>query len=193
MQIVLDTNVLVSGLLSATGPPGRIVEAALAGHVQLVFDMAIRREYEDVLRRPELALPRGRVDDLFATIDEFGHRVAAAPPWSTGLPDPNDAMFLAVAAATANVLVTGNIRHFPQPAVAGSSYSRRGSSSIASAATLEVARMPPGDPFASRSLQTSQLIHRLLPQPGSVTGVSPLTTAGQDGVPPRHPPSPAAG
>ena len=64
MQIVLDTNVLVSGLLSATGPPGRIVEAALAGHLQLVFDMAIRREYEDVLRRPELALPAGRVDDL---------------------------------------------------------------------------------------------------------------------------------
>ena len=113
MQIVLDTNVLVSGLLSATGPPGRIVEAALAGHLQLVFDMAIRREYEDVLRRPELALPLRRVDDLFATIDEFGRRVAAAPSWSTGLPDPNDGVFLAVAAATANVLVTGNTRHFP--------------------------------------------------------------------------------
>ena len=90
MQIVLDTNVLVSGLLSATGPPGRIVEAALGEHIRLVFDMAIRREYEDVLRRPELALPPGRVDDLFATIDEFGCRVATVPSWSTGLPDPND-------------------------------------------------------------------------------------------------------
>ena len=114
MQVVLDTNVLVSGLLSATGPPGRIVEAALAGYVQLVFDVAIRREYEDVLRRPELSLPPRRVDDLFATIDEFGRRVEAVPRWSTGLPDPNDGVFLAVAAATANVLVTGNTRHFPQ-------------------------------------------------------------------------------
>ena len=114
MQIVLDTNVLVSGLLSATGPPGRIVEAALAGHLELIFDDAIRREYEDVLRRPELALPPGRVDVLFATIDEFGRRVPpAVPPWSTRLPDPNDEMFLAVAAATASVVVTGNIRHFP--------------------------------------------------------------------------------
>ena len=42
-------------------------EAALAEHVELVFDTAIRREYEDVLRRPELALPPGLVDDLFAT------------------------------------------------------------------------------------------------------------------------------
>lgn len=119
MQIVLDTNVLVSGLLSATGPPGRIVEAALAGHVQLVFDIAIRREYEDVLRRPELALPPGRVDDLFATIDEFGQRVAVVPSWATELPDPNDGVFLAVAAATENVLVTGNTRHFPQRCRAG--------------------------------------------------------------------------
>ncbi len=113
MQIVLDTNVLVSGLLSAAGPPGRIVEAALAGHLELVFDEAIRQEYEEVLRRPELALPPGRVDVLLATIDEFGRRVAAVPPWSTRLPDPNDGMFLAVAAATASVVVTGNIRHFP--------------------------------------------------------------------------------
>lgn len=113
MQIVLDTNVLVSGLLSASGPPGRIVEAALAGHLELVFDEAIRREYEEVLRRPELALPPGRVDVLLATIDGFGRRVAAVPPWSTRLPDPNDGMFLAVAAATASVVVTGNIRHFP--------------------------------------------------------------------------------
>lgn len=119
MRIVLDTNVLVSGLLSTTGPPARIVEAALAGHLQLVFDMAIRREYEDVLRRPELALTPGRVDDLFTAIDEFGQRVAGLPPWSTWLPDPNDGMFLAVAAATANVLVTGNTRHFPQRCRAG--------------------------------------------------------------------------
>ena len=101
MQIVLDTNVLVSGLLSATGPPGRIVEAALAGHLQLVFDMAIRREYEDVLRRRSWHCLQVASTILFATIDEFGRRVAAVPSWSTGLPDPNDGMFLAVAAATA--------------------------------------------------------------------------------------------
>ena len=59
------------------------------------------------------------VDDLFATIDEFGHRVAAVPSWSTELPDLNDRMFLAVAAATANVLVTGNTRHPPRQLRAG--------------------------------------------------------------------------
>ncbi len=57
MRIVLDTNVLVAGLLSSTGPPGWIVEAALAGDVHLVVNMAIRQEYEEVLRRHELGLP----------------------------------------------------------------------------------------------------------------------------------------
>ena len=80
MRIVLDTNVLVSGLLSATGPPGWIIEAALTGDIDLVFDMAIRQEYEEVLRRHELGLPSACVDDLLAAIDEFAFEVVAAPP-----------------------------------------------------------------------------------------------------------------
>ena len=58
MRIVLDTNVLVAGLLSATGPPGWIIEAALSGDVELVFDMAIRQECDEVLRRHEVNIPR---------------------------------------------------------------------------------------------------------------------------------------
>ncbi len=113
MRLVLDTNVLVSGLLSATGPPGWIIEAALTGDVDLVFDMAIRQEYEEVLRRHELGLPSARVDDLLAAIDELAFEVVAAPPWPVDLPDPDDAPFLAVAAATGSTLVAGNLRHFP--------------------------------------------------------------------------------
>jgi putative PIN family toxin of toxin-antitoxin system len=114
MRVVLDTNVLVAGLLSAAGPPGWIVEAALAGEIELVFDAAMRQEYEEVLHRPELGLSRQRVDDLLAAIDDTGWEVAAVPPWPEPLPDPDDEPFLAVAGATGSVLVTGNLRHFPR-------------------------------------------------------------------------------
>jgi len=114
MRVVLDTNVLVAGLLSAAGPPGWIVEAALAGEIELVFDAAMRQEYEEVLRRPELDLPRQRVDGLLAAIDEIGWEVTAVPPWPEPMPDPEDEPFLAVAGATGSVLVTGNLRHFPR-------------------------------------------------------------------------------
>lgn len=113
MKVVVDTNVLVAGLLSATGPPGWIVEAALSGRIEPVFDMAIFQEYEEVLHRAELGLTPDRVDDLLAALDEFGVHVVGAPRWPGELPDPDDAPFLAVAREANSVLVTGNTRHFP--------------------------------------------------------------------------------
>lgn len=113
MRVVLDSNVLVAGLLSAAGPPGWIVEAALAGELEPAFDMAIRQEYGEVLRRPEFQFPPAQMEALLVALDQFGFHVAAAPPWPIALPDPDDEPFLAVAAAAASVLVTGNLRHFP--------------------------------------------------------------------------------
>ncbi len=113
MRIVLDTNVLVSGVLSASGPPGWILEAVLAGDLELAVDMAIRQEYAEVLTRPEFALLRVQLDKLLAALDRCAFWVAGVPPWPVPLPDPDDESFLAVAAASASVLVTGNLRHFP--------------------------------------------------------------------------------
>jgi len=113
MRIVLDTNVLVSGLLSAAGPPGWIVEAVLAGALEPAFDAAIREEYEEVLRRPEFRFPAARINDILAALDQFAFVVAAAPPWLIPLPDRDDEPFLAVARASSSVLVSGNLRHFP--------------------------------------------------------------------------------
>jgi putative PIN family toxin of toxin-antitoxin system len=113
VRIVLDTNVLVSGLLSAAGPPAWIVEAVLTGDLELALNMAIRQEYQEVLGRPEFHFPATRVEVVLSVVDRFGLWVAAIPPWPVALPDPDDEPFLGVAAATASTLVTGNLRHFP--------------------------------------------------------------------------------
>ncbi len=113
MRVVIDTNLLVAGLRSAAGPPGWIVEAALAGELEPAFDMAIRQEYEEVLRRPEFKFSAFLVDDLLAALDQFAFHVPAPTPWPVALPNPDDEPFLAVAAATEAALVTGNLRHFP--------------------------------------------------------------------------------
>jgi putative PIN family toxin of toxin-antitoxin system len=113
VRIVLDTNVLVAGLLSSTGPPAWIVEAVLAGQLELAIDSAIREEYSEVLRRPEFGFPQDRVQTLLSAIDQFAFWVTAAPPSPVRLPDIDDEPFLAVAAASESVLVTGNLRHFP--------------------------------------------------------------------------------
>lgn len=116
MRVVLDTNVLVSGLLSAAGAPGWILEAVLAGDLELAFDAAIRHEYEEVLRRAEFGFEPARIDEVLAALDQFAFVVTAAPPWPVRLSDRDDEPFLAVALASASVLVTGNLRHFPSRA-----------------------------------------------------------------------------
>jgi uncharacterized protein len=53
MRVVVDTNVLVSGVLNR-GPPGRIVDAIVAETFTVLYDDRILGEYRDVLARPVL-------------------------------------------------------------------------------------------------------------------------------------------
>jgi putative PIN family toxin of toxin-antitoxin system len=119
LRIVLDTNVLVSGLLSPYGPPAEVVGMVVAGAVTLCVDARILVEYEQVLARPRFGFAQDAVDALIAFIESESVHVAAAP-WPEVLPDPDDAPFLEVAlAADAACLVTGNVAHFPASARAG--------------------------------------------------------------------------
>jgi len=54
MRLVLDTNVVVSGLLWH-GPPRQVVDAARAGRVSLFTTPALLEELQDVLSRPKFA------------------------------------------------------------------------------------------------------------------------------------------
>ncbi len=119
MRIVLDTNVLVSGLLSPFGPPAEIVRLVSAGSLTLCLDARILTEYAEVLARPRFSFDPDAVSALLDYIDDRGQNVAAAP-LDTRLPDPDDEPFLEIALACgADCLVTGNLRHFPAEACAG--------------------------------------------------------------------------
>ena len=114
MHVVLDTNVIVSGLLSETGPPARILDLWIGGELIVVTDARIEREYRDVLARPTLGLAPDAVGEVLDLL-EYAEQVVALP-LSVRLPDPSDEPFLEVAvAAAADALVTGNVRHFATP------------------------------------------------------------------------------
>lgn len=110
---VLDSNVLVSGLLSPLGPPGRLVDVCLSRRLRLAFDDRLELEYREVLARPKLGIDRTRREAFLAVL-QFQDHVTAAP-WPYGTPpDLDDIPFLEVALETsARVLVTGNLKHFP--------------------------------------------------------------------------------
>jgi len=113
MRVVLDTNVLVSGLWSPFGPPGRIVNLVATGTLPLILEERILAEYREVLARREFAFEPEFVESLFVQILATSEFVLAEP-LPERLPDPKDDVFLAVAlSAHADFLVTGNLRHFP--------------------------------------------------------------------------------
>ncbi|MFQ5505508.1 MAG: putative toxin-antitoxin system toxin component, PIN family [Planctomycetota bacterium] len=113
MRVVLDTNVLVAGLLTPHGAPGRIVDLMLQGHILPCVDDRILGEYRDVLNRPKFGFDATDVKTLQEYFENDGIHVVAAP-LGLSLPDPDDAMFVEVAhAAAAERLVTGNLRHYP--------------------------------------------------------------------------------
>lgn len=113
MKVVLDTNVLVSALLAPHGPAARVLDAVLAGLLGLVFDDRILHEYDEVLRRERFGFTAEDVKALLDFIRSEGQAVVA-PPLKLALPDPDDLMFVEVAAAgRADAIVTGNKKHFP--------------------------------------------------------------------------------
>ena len=112
MRVVLDTNVVVSGLLSAYGPPARIVDLVVTGDLVLLFDDRLLSEYEEVLRRSRFGFDAVDVDALLNVIFHEGEAVVPQP-LDLQLPDPDDQPFAEVAIVSkAEALITGNIRHF---------------------------------------------------------------------------------
>ena len=114
MRIVLDTNVLVSALLSPSGPPASVLSLALNRSVILLLDNRILFEYEDVLRRDRFGFPAYTVEallDFFKTSALFMNPA----PTSLKFTDDDDKPFYEVAVSgEAEFLVTGNKRHFPK-------------------------------------------------------------------------------
>jgi len=113
IRAVIDTNVLVSGLLSAKGNEALILLAIHQGLVRPCLSDAIVREYVDVLARPKFAFPPGEIAELLATMQRMGESITPVGPAPT-LSDPDDVKFLHCAnTARAEYIVTGNKRHFP--------------------------------------------------------------------------------
>jgi putative PIN family toxin of toxin-antitoxin system len=115
LRVVLDTKVLVSGLLNPDGSPGRALDLFLAGEVTLLVDDRILAEYRAVLGRAKFGFDANDIAAVMDQIEAESVRVTALP-LGIVLPDETDLPFLEVAlAGEAQTLVTGNARHFKLP------------------------------------------------------------------------------
>ncbi len=114
---VIDTNVLVSALLSSheNAATVQVVSRIFSGDVIPVFSNDILAEYNEVLRRKKFRFSEDAVRTLLDTIISIGENITPSPSGEVP-PDMKDLPFYEVVLEKEEdnaYLVTGNIKHFP--------------------------------------------------------------------------------
>lgn len=115
---VIDTNVLVSALLSSREDTAtvQVIVRVIRGEIIPVYSNAIIKEYREVLSRKKFDFSGDAVSYLLSAFEKFG--IFFDPdPSEIVLPDRKDLPFYEVVLGKRDVdvyLVTGNIKHFPK-------------------------------------------------------------------------------
>jgi putative PIN family toxin of toxin-antitoxin system len=111
--VVLDTNVLFSACWTPTGLEARITALAIAGRLSAYVTAEILAEYRDVLFREKFAGIRALAAETLAAFEAHAELVVPKEI-AIAASDEDDNRFLeCAAAANAEYLISGNLRHYP--------------------------------------------------------------------------------
>ena len=117
MKVVLDTNVLISGMIHIGGIPAQIVNLLINGRITILYDSRILKEYEEVFGRKKFGFRKSDVAPLLDYVKNEGEYITAEPI-NKPFADKDDKMFYEVAkTARAKYLVTGNKDHYPKEGI----------------------------------------------------------------------------
>lgn len=108
MRIVLDTNVLASGLLFS-GPPATILVAVESGRIGLVLSPEVIEEYSRVVEALLEQYPRVGASEALGRVIASAEIFTPVTPLRPVCTDPDDDKFFACAlAGKARVIVSGD-------------------------------------------------------------------------------------
>lgn len=115
---VIDTNVLVSALLSSKDDSATVMVLGkvLSGEIIPVYSSVITKEYREVLSRKKFGFAGRTINYLLSAIEKYGILVNPSPSGMV-LPDMKDLPFYEVVLEKRDdeaYLVTGNVKHFPK-------------------------------------------------------------------------------
>jgi len=114
MKIVLDTNIIVSALLSPQGLPSKILNLILEGDIKIIYDNHILSEYMDVLGRDRLKINKESVNILLEFIKKDGEFEIALPQKISFIDEDDKVFYELYKNSNVDFLITGNKKHFPK-------------------------------------------------------------------------------
>ena len=115
-QVVLDTNVIYSGLRSRRGASFKLLSLPGSGRFEIHLSVPLVLEYEEVLqeKRRDLGLSEADVDDVLNYLCRVAELHEIHFLWRPRLKDPDDEMILELAVgAGCEYIVTYNKEDFP--------------------------------------------------------------------------------
>lgn len=110
MRVVLDTNIWLSGLMSPSGAPGRLLDAWLENRFILISSEEQLREFRRASRYEHVAkcITQSEAGSLVNAVRTVSSMVERLPVVNLS-PDPHDDFLLAMAqAGKAHFLVSGD-------------------------------------------------------------------------------------
>ena len=110
--VVVDTNIIVSALLSPEGTAFEFMSRVLDGEYTVLVSEEIFLEYEDVLRRDKFGLSEDIINYILNWFIE--NAIWVEPQQShEPMPDEKDRIFYDMAKSCKARLITGNFKHYP--------------------------------------------------------------------------------
>ena len=118
LYAVIDTNVLVSALLKMDSNPGKVLSSIVNGETFIFVNEEILLEYKKVLSRDRFHFPPQMIEDILRQLEYKSKFTSIESKEYLEVNDPKDRCFYAVTLSGREsvdaLLVTGNIRHFPE-------------------------------------------------------------------------------
>ena len=113
MKVVLDTNIIVSALLSPQGLSAKLLNLVFGKKLAIVYDNNIFAEYLEVLNRDKFMLDKELVNLIMDFISKEGEYIIAEF-LKIQFIDGDDKIFYEVyKGGDVDYLITGNKKHFP--------------------------------------------------------------------------------
>jgi putative PIN family toxin of toxin-antitoxin system len=117
IRVVIDTNVVFEGVTKQGGAAGFIIDAWLAGLIQVCVSTTFAYEYEDVLSRKLSEVRWQRLQPVLSALLNRVEFTVIYYSWRPTSPDPGDDLVIDCAMNAGAIVVTSNTRDFQRAKV----------------------------------------------------------------------------
>lgn len=111
-RVVVDTNVVFEGLTKQGSAAGFVIDAWLAGLIQVHVSNALAYEYEDVLSRKLSTVRWQELQPVLGTLLSYSQFTKIYYSWRPTSPDAGDDLVIDCAMNANAIITTSNLRDF---------------------------------------------------------------------------------